>query len=137
MESLIMTKCRRIHFMSLGYSLNDSWRWLYFLTIWTIGISIYFFADSKAAQYIGFGVIVGTILSLWYGMPSKITPISEQEIGRIERYLESKNFIYYDALWTPKLPRLFYFNSQRIKINSNHIIGPRITLINILRLIDE
>lgn len=123
--------------MSLRYSLNDPYRWLYFLTIWATGVAIYFFIDSKVAQNIGFGVIAGTIPALWYGMPCKMTLTSGQEISRVEGYLESRNFIYHDGLWSPKLPRLFYFNSQKLKINDDHIMGPKITLMNIRKLMDR
>lgn len=122
--------------MSLGYTLNDSYRWLFVLAVWGIGVAIYFLADSKAAPDIGMGFVAGTLPALWYGMPCKMELAGRGEILCAESYLASRDFIYNDGIWSPRLPRMLYFNSQRLVISDGHIVGPMLTLTRIRKLID-
>lgn len=127
---------RRIHFMSLRYTLNDSYRWLFALAVWGIGVAIYFLSDSKAAPDIAMGFVAGTLPALWYGMPCKMELADRHEVICVESYLESRNFICNDGIWSPRLPRMLYFNSQRLEISDGHIFGPMLVLTRIRKLID-
>jgi hypothetical protein len=122
-------QARKIRLMSLRIILGDSYRLWSFITVYFILFCIY----CRAAIT---GGVAGTFGSLWFGMPSRMQIPDHRDRLAVEDYLEKRAYRRNGDEWTHSLPRPFYFNSQKVRIQGHEVQGLIITLRKLQQLLD-
>jgi len=121
----------------LGFrdQLSDRYRVFFVLMLMVFLGSVYFLVAGPIGHAALIGGVGGMSPSLYLGTPARTHIDGGVDRSVIDEYVSHQSYRMDSRGWVPKLPRMFYFDSQIVRFRGNEVFGPVMVLRRLQRLL--